>query len=79
MLFRSINRNLREGLYRSTPDRGLIYVNEAFARMFGYDSPEEMLQVASAVLYVDPARRTALTREIDLHGHFVNVEIQFRR
>ena len=78
-LLSSINRNLREGLYRSTPDRGLIYVNEAFARMFGYDSPEEMLKVASAVLYVDPARRTVLTREIDLHGHFINEEIQFRR
>lgn len=78
-LLASINRNVREGLYRSTPDRGLIYVNEAFARMFGYDSPDEMLQVPSAQLYIDPEQREALIRENDRYGHCANLEVQYRR
>jgi PAS domain S-box-containing protein len=78
-LLASINRNVNEGLYRSTPDRGLIYVNQAFARMFGYSSPEEMLQVPSAVLYEDPERREELKRVIAERGYFDNEEVRFRR
>ena len=39
-LLASINRNVSEGLYRRASGGGLLYVNPAFARMFGYDSPE---------------------------------------
>ncbi len=63
-LLASINRNVNEGLFRSTPTRGLLYVNVAFARMFGYDSPEAMLQLSSARLYAAPERRAVLLRVI---------------
>jgi PAS domain S-box-containing protein len=78
-LLASINRNVNEGLYRSTPSRGLIYVNVAFARMFGYDSPEAMLQVPSPMLYADPERREELKRVIALRGCFDNEEVRFVR
>jgi len=78
-LLASINRNVNEGLYRSTPDRGLIYVNSAFARMFGYDSPEEMLRLTSAMLYDDPGRREELKQLIVKQGFFTNEEVRFVR
>ncbi|MFN8646587.1 MAG: MASE1 domain-containing protein [Gemmatimonadales bacterium] len=78
-LLASVNRNVNEGLYRSTPERGLVYVNQAFARMFGYGSPEEMLQLTSRMLYEDPERREQLKRQIAAHGYFVNEEVRFRR
>ncbi|MBK7784450.1 MAG: MASE1 domain-containing protein [Gemmatimonadetes bacterium] len=78
-LLASINRNVNEGLYRSTPERGLVYVNQAFARMFGYASPEEMLVLTSGMLYEDPDRREQLKRQITAHGFFVNEEVRFRR
>jgi PAS domain S-box-containing protein len=78
-LLASINRNVAEGLFRSTPDRGLVYVNEAFARMFGYDSPEAMLQVPSIALYADPARREELKRLVSLHGSIQQEEVEFVR
>jgi len=78
-LLASINRNVNEGLYRSTPERGLVYVNQAFARMFGYGSPEEMLLLTSGMLYEDPERREQLKRLIVEHGFFVNEEVRFRR
>jgi len=78
-LLASINRNVAEGLFRSTPERGLVYVNRAFATMFGYDSPEEMLRVPSAMLYVDPGRREELKQLIVAQGSFVNEEVRFAR
>jgi len=78
-LLASVNRNVAEGLYRSTPERGLVYANRAFATMFGYENPEQILAVPSAMLYVDPERREELKRLIATHGSFENEEVQFRR
>ncbi len=78
-LLASINRNVNEGLFRSTPSRGLLYVNIAFARMFGYESPEAMLQVPVTRLYADPGRREELTQVIAIRGWFDNEEVRFLR
>ncbi len=78
-LLASINRNVNEGLFRSTPSRGLLYVNMAFARMFGYESPEAMLEVPSPLLYADPERREELKRVIAQRGNFDNEEVRFLR
>jgi GAF domain-containing protein len=42
-LLASINRNVKEGVFRAAPDLLVLYSNLALARMFGHDSPEEML------------------------------------
>jgi PAS domain S-box-containing protein len=42
-LLESINRNITEGLFRSTPSDGLTYANQAMAEMFGFDSIESFL------------------------------------
>jgi PAS domain S-box-containing protein len=78
-LLASVNRNVAEGLYRSTPERGLVYVNRAFTTMFGYERPEEMMGHPSAMLYVDPGRREVLKRLISTRGSFANEEVLFRR
>jgi PAS domain S-box-containing protein len=78
-LLASVNRNVAEGIFRSTPERGMVYVNRAFATMFGHDSPEAMLQVPSLNLYADPARREELKRLIAREGFFTNEEVQFLR
>jgi PAS domain S-box-containing protein len=77
LLLDSINRNVNEGLYRSTPDRGLVYVNNAMARMFGYESPESMLRVPSPILYQDPGRREELKCAVQEHGQVLNEEVCF--
>ena len=48
------------GIFRSTPDGKIINVNPAYARMFGFDSPEEakrQVNDVAADLYADPSRR----------------------
>jgi len=79
LLLSSINRNIKEGLYRSTPARGMIYVNQAFVEMFGFASEKEALKTPSAMLYDDADRRSELVKIIENEGSFNNEEVRFRK
>ncbi len=78
-LLRSINANVSEGLFRSTPSEGLVYANHAFARMFGYDDPQALLEVDSASLYANPEQREQMRTVEDERGFLRGAEIEFRR
>jgi len=75
----SINRNIKEGIYRSTPKEGLIYVNKAFLEMFGYESKEEMYDLPSDLLYVEPKRRHELMQLLVNGQEFHNEEVTYLR
>ena len=75
----SINQHISEGIYRSTPSDGLMYVNAAFVDMFGYDSADEMLSVESEDLYADPSERTRLEQMEQESGTIRDAEVLFRR
>jgi diguanylate cyclase (GGDEF)-like protein/PAS domain S-box-containing protein len=67
------------GMYRSTIDGRLLDCNEAFARMFGYASPAEILALPVGELYFDPAdRQWLLSRFLDDEAP-QNVEVRFKR
>lgn len=58
--YRSIFENALEGIFQSTPDGRFINVNPALAKIYGYDSPGEMLESITDIgkqLYVDPEKR----------------------
>lgn len=81
-LLNRVNENLTEGIYRSIPGKGLVYVNKAFAKMFGYDSVAEALRLSSDSLnnfYDEENRRKKLLKEIKRKGHLKNKESLFRR
>ncbi|MBK6406918.1 MAG: MASE1 domain-containing protein [Holophagales bacterium] len=78
-LLASINRNVSEGLYRRASGGGLVYVNPAFARMFGYDAPEAVLADPDGMRYVDPERRDEVRRALAEHGRVKNEEVRFGR
>ena len=75
----SITGNIADGIYRSSPDKGMIYANEALARMFGYASVTELMNVAGPILYANPRRRQELTQLLDDHGHYRNEEVEYQR
>lgn len=77
-LLESINQNISEGIYRSD-ESGLIYVNQALIRIFGYGSEAELLDVPSAKLYKDPAERARLVEVLKLYGLYENEEVIFLR
>jgi len=76
---RSITHNVSEGIYRSTPDEGLVYANEAFARLFGYDDPATVLSLDSDALYATPAVRNRVTQIEDEEGGVEGIELEFQR
>jgi len=74
-----ITHNVSDGIYRSTPNEGLVYANQAFAQLFGYDRPEEILELDSTDLYADPAVRDELLRIEHEQGGLEGIEIAFQR
>ena len=63
--YRSIFENATEGLFQTSADGRLLTANPAFARILGYDSPEEMLATVTDVtqqIYVDPNDRLEAAR-----------------
>lgn len=75
----SINQNINEGIYRSTEQNQLIYVNIAFARLFGYNSSDEIIKLRSPFLYDDPTQRMRLIALLKQHGGISNEEVLFIR
>ncbi|WP_240328435.1 PAS domain-containing sensor histidine kinase [Salinibacter ruber] len=78
-LLRSITENVSEGIYRSTPEEGIVYANSAFVEMFGYESHDELRAADPSTFYADPAEREALYRQEDEQGGLDGVEVQFQR
>jgi PAS domain S-box-containing protein len=63
--YRSIFENAVEGMFQTTPDGKYAAVNPALARMYGYDSPEDLIAGISNIateVYVDPGRRDEFVR-----------------
>ncbi|HMM57391.1 MAG TPA: PAS domain S-box protein [Rudaea sp.] len=81
--YRSLFMSSAEGFYRSLPEGGLIDVNPALARIFGYESPAQMLSEAhdrrARDLYADPAVAVSLIERLHADGHFENQRVQIRR
>ncbi len=74
--YRSIFENAIEGIYQTTVDGRYLRVNPALARIYGYDSPDDLtanLTDIAGQLYVDPGKREAFARlmaERDVVQHF---------
>jgi len=68
--YRSIIENAVEGIFQSTEDGRLLMVNPAYASMFGFNSPEEMVNAIGDLTeyYVDPRQRTEFKRLLDEQG-----------
>ncbi|NGP77959.1 PAS domain S-box protein [Balneolaceae bacterium YR4-1] len=78
-LLNSITTNVNEGILRSTPEKGLIFVNDAFVRMFGYDSKKEVLQIKPEQFYADQKHRWELVEILKQKGKIRNEEVLFKR
>jgi PAS domain S-box-containing protein len=79
--YRDIFENAVEGIYRSVPAGRYTDVNPAFARIFGYDSPEELLTGVNDIgrqLYTNPEVRRECVRVVEERGHG-SFEIGIRR
>ncbi|MGB7711541.1 MAG: adenylate/guanylate cyclase domain-containing protein [Microcoleus sp.] len=66
--YHSIVENAIEGIFQSTPDGGYLSANPALAKLYGYDSPSELILSVKNIsdqLYVDPDRRLEFIAAMD--------------
>lgn len=80
--YRGIFENAVEGIFQSTVDGAFVIANPALARMFGYESPEELMRSVSNIgeqLYVDPELRVEFDRLVRRDGFVRGFEIQLYR
>jgi two-component system, NarL family, sensor histidine kinase UhpB len=80
--YRSIFENSVEGIFQTTVDGRFLTANPAMARIFGYESPEELLGAISSIrdqLYVDPERREDFYQLALRDGFVSGFEVQLLR
>ena len=80
--YRGIYENAVIGIFQLTPDGRLLSVNPALARMYGYDSPEEMITGIMDLghpVFVDPQQRDDFKRLVAEAGIIRGQEYQVYR
>ena len=79
--YRDMFLNATEGIFQITPGGRPLSLNPAFARIHGFDSPEELMgHVADiAVLHVNPSRRAAYIEKLRQEGHVRDFEFRVYR
>lgn len=80
--YRDIFEHATEGIYQTTPHGRYLSVNPAFARMFGFASPEEMMSKITDIgrqLYVHPQDREKLKTLLFENGRVERFETQVTR
>jgi len=78
--YRALFEKVQEGVFIATPSGRFLDFNDAFMRMLGYDTREELLRAdIPSELYADPAERLKLQRLLNEYGEVTDFEFQFRR
>ena len=71
-------RNLA-GVYRTNTNGQILDCNEACARIFGFDSPEEFVNTKAVDYYYEPSERDRLLQMLHDQGSITNTELKLRR
>jgi PAS domain S-box-containing protein len=80
--YRSIFENTDEGLFQTTPDGRYLSANPALVRIYGYESPEELIASLKNInqqLYVDNDRRAKFLALLQAQERVSNFEFQVYR
>ncbi len=80
--YRSIFENAIEGIFRSTAEGRFVSVSPSFARMYGYESPEELIRSVQDIgteLYTEPQARERLIERLRESEVVSEFEQQVRR
>ena len=80
--YRSIFENAVEGMFQTTPDGRFIAANPALARIYGFESPQELLDNITDVanqMYVKPEDRRILQNLYATQGFVSNFITQLYR
>jgi PAS domain S-box-containing protein len=77
--YRSTFENAAEGIFQSTPGGRYLSVNPAMARIYGYETPEEMMEAIADIahqIYADPEMRGEFSRRLKKEGKVERFELR---
>ena len=77
--YRELFEDIPVGLYRSTPEGGLIDANPAMVFMLGFADRKSLLETPAISLYVDPRDRLRWSEQVKGEGALLEFEVQMRR
>jgi PAS domain S-box-containing protein len=80
--YRELFENASEGIFQSTPEGTYITVNPSFARMYGFSSPQQMIEEVTDIgqqLYANPEDRERVKQLLEDPGYIARLETEFRR
>lgn len=80
--YRTIFENAVEGIFQTGPDGRFLSANPALARIYGYNTPEELIGSLTNIrrqLYLQPNRREEFVRLLEERGGVVGFESQIYR
>ncbi len=79
--YRSLVENINVGIYRNTggPHGKFLQANPAIAKMFGYKSVEEFMEVDVSSLYQNPSERKMFIEEAMKNGFLKDKEIRLKK
>ena len=80
--YRGMFENAIEGIYQSTPEGRYLVVNSALARLYGYETPEELMSQVSDIqhqIYADATLRERFKQQIEQTSFVHALEYQVRR
>jgi two-component system, cell cycle sensor histidine kinase and response regulator CckA len=77
--YRNIFERSIEGIFQSTYEGKILSVNPAMARIYGYDSPEDILRDVETAknTYVNSEERTRFLDHLERYGRIEGFEAQF--
>lgn len=75
---KALAEELPIGLYRTTPEGEILYVNKSLARMLGYRTPQALMRERAGTGYVDPVSRDRFLALIERDGVVRAFESQWR-
>lgn len=79
--YRNLVENLNIGIFRSLFDESgvIIEANTFFARLFGFESKEQLKEISLRDLYAHPDDRLLIYQEMISFGHIARRELQMRK
>lgn len=77
--FRSLTNQLPVGVYRTTVEGNLVYMNPALVKMLAFGSDEELLHTNVKDLYVNYSDREEQLSEAQGSSEVINKEFQLRK
>jgi len=81
-IYYSIFNNVKDGISQTTPDGRLIAANPSLARMFGFESPEEMIEAVASIgsnLYYNPEDRKIWLKLMEEKGGLNDYRIRGKK